>query len=109
MTTLVTGVAVAVASLVGDAAETYDLTNIGTLFAFALVCAGVLVLRVKEPERPRPFKVPAVWCIAPAGILACLYIMIGLPPQAWTRFGWWLVIGIVIYVAYGYRHSKLRS
>jgi APA family basic amino acid/polyamine antiporter len=73
------------------------------------VCAGVLVLRVKEPERPRPFKVPAVWCIAPAGILACLYIMIGLPPQAWTRFGWWLVIGIVIYVAYGYRHSKLRS
>ena len=61
MTTLVTGVVVAVASLVGDAAETYDLTNIGTLFAFALVCAGVLVLRVKEPDRARPFKVPLVW------------------------------------------------
>jgi APA family basic amino acid/polyamine antiporter len=109
MTTLITGVAVAVASLIGDAAETYDLTNIGTLFAFALVCAGVLVLRVTEPERPRPFKVPGVWFVAPAGILACLYIMIGLPAQAWTRFGWWLAIGIVIYVAYGYRHSKLRT
>src|SRR5499426_2686886 len=59
-TTLVTGVAVAVASLIGDAAETYDLTNIGTLFAFVLVCAGVLVLRVKEPDRPRAFKVPLV-------------------------------------------------
>ena len=60
-TTLVTGVLVALASLVGDAAETYDLTNIGTLFAFALVCAGVLVLRVVEPDRPRPFRVPGVW------------------------------------------------
>ena len=62
-----TGVVVAVASLVGDAAETYDLTNIGTLFAFALVCAGVLVLRVTEPERPRPFTVPFVWVVAPLG------------------------------------------
>ena len=108
VTTLVTGIIVAVASLIGDAAETYDLTNIGTLFAFALVCAGVLVLRMKEPERERPFKVPFVWVIAPAGIIACLYIMIGLPPQAWTRFGWWLLIGMVIYAAYGYRNSNLR-
>src|SRR5690606_41863301 len=53
-TTLVTGLVVAAASLVGDAAETYDLTNIGTLFAFALVCVGVLVLRIVEPDRPRP-------------------------------------------------------
>jgi basic amino acid/polyamine antiporter, APA family len=107
-TTLITGVVVAVASLVGDAAETYDLTNIGTLFAFALVCAGVLVLRMKEPDRARPFKVPYVWIIAPLGIVACVYIMFGLPPQAWTRFFWWLAIGIVIYIAYGYRHSNLR-
>jgi APA family basic amino acid/polyamine antiporter len=109
VTTLLTGVVVASASLIGDAAETYDLTNIGTLFAFALVCAGVLVLRVTEPERPRPFKVPFVWGVAPAGVLACLYIMYGLPPQAWTRFFWWLVIGLVIYGLYGYRHSKLRQ
>ena len=108
-TTLVTGIVVALASLIGDAAETYDLTNIGTLFAFALVCAGVLVLRLKEPQRPRPFKVPVVWLVAPLGIFACLFVMIGLPVQAWVRFGWWMVIGTAIYLAYGFRHSKLRS
>ena len=107
--TLVTGILVAIASAVGDAAETYDLTNIGTLFAFALVCAGVLVLRVVEPDRPRPFRVPFAWVIAPLGVAACLFIMVGLPYQAWERFGIWLVIGAVLYVAYGYRHSKLRS
>ena len=62
-------------------------------------CAGVLVLRVKEPGRARPFKVPYVWVVAPAGILACSYIMLGLPPQAWERFGWWLAIGIVLFLA----------
>jgi APA family basic amino acid/polyamine antiporter len=106
--TLVTGILVAIASAVGDAAETYDLTNIGTLFAFALVCAGVLVLRVIEPGRHRPFRVPLVWVIAPLGVIACLFIMVGLPRQAWERFGIWLVIGIVLYAAYGFRHSKLR-
>jgi APA family basic amino acid/polyamine antiporter len=93
---------------VGDAAETYDLTNIGTLFAFFLVCIGVLVLRVKEPDRPRPFRVPFVWPVALAGAGACVFIMVGLPAQAWTRFGWWLAIGIAVYLVYGYRHSKLR-
>jgi APA family basic amino acid/polyamine antiporter len=108
VTTLVTGIVVAVASLVGDAAETYDLTNIGTLFAFALVCTGVLVLRVVEPDRPRPFKVPLVWVVAPLGVVACLFVMIGLPRQAWERFGIWLAIGVVLYIAYGLRHSRLR-
>jgi APA family basic amino acid/polyamine antiporter len=107
-TTLVTGVLVAAGSLVGDAAETYDLTNIGTLFAFALVCAGVLVLRVTEPGRPRGFRVPLVWVTAPLGIAACVFVMVGLPAQAWERFGIWLIIGAVIYFAYGYRHSRLR-
>jgi APA family basic amino acid/polyamine antiporter len=108
-TTLLTGIAVAVASLVGDAAETYDLTNIGTLFAFALVCIGVLVLRVKEPDRPRPFKVPFVWPVALLGTAACVFIMVGLPTQAWTRFLWWLAIGVLLYAVYGYRHSLLRQ
>ncbi len=107
-TTLVTGIVVAIGSLVGDAAETYDLTNIGTLFAFALVCAGVLVLRVKEPHRLRPFKVPFAWVLAPLGVAACAFVMVGLPTQAWERFGIWLVIGAAIYAGYGYRHSSLR-
>jgi APA family basic amino acid/polyamine antiporter len=109
MATLVTGLVVAFASAIGDAAETYDLTNIGTLFAFALVCAGVLVLRVIEPERPRPFRVPLVWVLAPLGVVACLFVMVGLPYQAWERFGIWLVLGGLVYAAYGYRHSKLHG
>ena len=108
-TTLITGIGVALASLIGDAAETYDLTNIGTLFAFALVSIGVLVLRVKEPERPRPFKVPLVWVVAPLGALACAFVMYGLPKQAWERFGIWLVVGIFFYFAYGFSNSRLRK
>ena len=108
-TTLVTGIVVAVAALVGDAAETYDLTNIGTLFAFALVCVGVLVLRVKEPDRPRPFAVPFVWVVAPLGAAACLFVMMGLPRQAWERFLVWLLVGAALYGLYGYRHSRLRA
>jgi APA family basic amino acid/polyamine antiporter len=109
VTTLLTGIVVALGSLIGDAAETYDLTNIGTLFAFALVCAGVLVLRVKEPNRPRPFKVPMPWIVAPLGVIACVFVMVGLPRPAWERFFVWLVIGVLIYVGYGFRHSRLRS
>ena len=107
-TTLLTGGLVAVAAAVGDAAETYDLTNIGTLFAFAIVSIGVVVLRVVEPDRPRPFKVPLVWVVGPLGAAACAFIMVGLPVQAWERFGLWLGLGLVVYAAYGYRHSRLR-
>jgi len=105
-TTLVTGIAVALGSLIGDAAETYDLTNIGTLFAFALVSIGVLVLRYKDPNRPRPFRVPFVWPVSLLSAGACLFVMKGLPKQAWERFGLWLVIGLIIYFCYGYRHCR---
>jgi basic amino acid/polyamine antiporter, APA family len=107
-TTLITGVIVALWSLIGDAAETYDLTNIGTLFAFMLVSIGVLVLRYKEPDRPRPFKVPFAWPVCVLSAAACLFIMKGLPRSAWERFGMWLAIGLVLYFAYGFRHSKIR-
>ncbi len=108
ITTLVTGVAVALGALVADENEIYDLTNIGTLSAFAIVCIGVLVLRHVEPSRPRPFRVPFVWPVTLCGALACLYTMLGLPRTAWERFGIWLIIGALIYFGYSIRHSRLR-
>ena len=110
-TTLVTGLLVAAWSLIGDAAETYDLTNIGTLFAFALVCIGVIVLRHTDPKRHRPFRVgnlAVVYAVGLSGAALCIFIMKGLPRLAWERFGWWLAIGLVLYFAYGYHHSRLR-
>jgi basic amino acid/polyamine antiporter, APA family len=108
VTTIVTGIFVASWALIGDAAETYDLTNIGTLFAFMLVSIGVLVLRYKEPGRHRPFRVPFVWPVCLLSAAGCLFIMYGLPRTAWERFAAWLAIGLVLYFAYGFRHSKLR-
>jgi APA family basic amino acid/polyamine antiporter len=108
VTTVVTGIVVALGSLVMDENEIYDLTNIGTLSAFAIVCIGVLVLRYIDPDRPRPFRVPFVWGVTLAGASACLYVMVGLPTQAWVRFGYWLVVGLILYFAYGYRRSALR-
>ena len=109
VTTMITGLFVAFWALIGDAGETYDLTNIGTLFAFVLVCVGVIVLRHTEPDRPRPFRVPFVHAVGIGGAALCVITMLGLPGIAWVRFGWWLAIGVVLYIAYGYRHSVLRT
>ncbi len=108
VTTLLTGIVVALWALIGDAAETYDLTNIGTLFAFALVAIGVLVLRYKDPDRHRPFRVPFVWPISLTATALCVFVMVGLPRQAWERFAIWLALGIALYFLYGVRHSRLR-
>jgi APA family basic amino acid/polyamine antiporter len=109
ITTLVTGIVVALGALLADENEIYDLTNIGTLSAFAIVCIGVLVLRHTEPDRPRPFRVKFVWPVTVLGALACIYTMFGLPGRAWERFGIWLVIGLALYFFYGYRNSTLRG
>jgi APA family basic amino acid/polyamine antiporter len=109
VTTIATGVVVALASTILDDDETYDLTNIGTLFAFLVVCLGVLALRIKDPERPRPFRVPMVWVVAPLGALSCLYVMAGLPRTAWYRFGVWMLVGALFYFVYGYKHSRLAG
>ena len=109
VTTLFTGIFVALWSLIGDAGETYDLTNIGTLFAFMLVSIGVLVLRYKDPDRPRPFRVPFVWPVCLGSAAGCLFIMQGLPRAAWERFGIWLLLGLGLYFLYGFKHSRLRN
>ena len=85
-----------------------DLTNIGTLFAFALVSIGVIVLRYKEPDRVRPFRVPLVPVTPLISVVACLYLMLQLPTITWIRFGIWLAVGFVLYFSYGVRHSRLR-
>jgi APA family basic amino acid/polyamine antiporter len=108
VTTVATGIIVALGGLVADENEIYDLTNIGTLSAFAIVCIGVLVLRYTDPDRPRPFRVPFVWGVSVLGAAACLYVMAGLPTQAWVRFGYWLLIGLILYFMYGYRRSTLH-
>jgi APA family basic amino acid/polyamine antiporter len=109
ITTLLIGAFVGIWALIGDAGETYDLTNIGTLFAFALVAVSVLILRQREPDRPRPFRIKWVWAVAPIAALACVYLMLNLPASAWKVFGIWMVIGLLIYFVYGYKRSKLRS
>jgi APA family basic amino acid/polyamine antiporter len=86
-----------------------DMTSIGTLFAFILVCAGVWILRVRSPELPRDFKTPFVPLFPILGIIVCAAMIIGLGWTNWLRLGVWLVIGLVIYASYGRKHSKLRA
>ena len=106
--TIITGVFVATFAAFANIAEVVDLTNIGTLFAFVLVSAGVLVLRRLEPNRVRPFRAPWVPFTPIAAIVACLYLMLQLPRLTWIRFGIWLLLGLVIYLMYGIRHSRLQ-
>src|SRR5512132_2387360 len=108
VTTIWTGVVVGGVAMVTNIGELADLTNIGTLFAFILVCLGVNVLRRVDPERPRPFRVPFVPIFPILGVLMCLALMLSLPVMTWIRFVVWLGIGLVIYFFYSVRHSKLQ-
>jgi APA family basic amino acid/polyamine antiporter len=105
--TIITGVFVATFAAFANIAEVVDLTNIGTLFAFVLVSAGVIVLRKLEPDRVRPFRAPLVPFTPLISIVTCLYLMLQLPKLTWIRFGIWLVLGLLIYIFYGIRHSRL--
>jgi basic amino acid/polyamine antiporter, APA family len=108
VTTILTGVVVAVFAAFANINEAVELTNIGTLFAFVLVAVGVLVLRYKDPGRTRPFRVPFAPWTPLAAVAACTFLMFKLPLVTWIRFGVWLAIGAVLYFSYGYRHSRLR-
>jgi basic amino acid/polyamine antiporter, APA family len=105
--TILTGLFVAVFAAFANIAEVVDLTNIGTLFAFVLVSLGVIVLRRKEPQRLRPFRVPGVPLTPLISVAACLYLMLQLPRITWIRFGVWLLAGLAIYFLYGMWHSRL--
>lgn len=107
LTTILTGIFVAVPAAFVDIGDAAELTNIGTLFAFVLVCAGVIILRYTDPHRPRPFRAPLVPVVPFLGILSCLYLMISLPRITWVRFGVWLAVGLLIYAWYGLSHSRL--
>lgn len=109
VTTIVTGLIVAVIAAFTNIEEMVDLTNIGTLFAFALVCLGVIILRIKEPARHRPFKVPFNPVVPLLGLGSCIFLMTGLPMLTWIRFFIWLAIGLVIYFTYSMRHSLLHK
>ncbi len=108
VTTILTGVVVGAFAAVMSIDEMVDLTNIGTLFAFVLVCVGITILRYKDPARHRPFKVPfGPWLLPIAGAISCLFLMYYLPPTSWWRFVAWLMIGLSIYLSYGYARSEL--
>jgi len=108
VTTILTGVIVGGFSAVMSIDEMVDLTNIGTLFAFVLVCVGIIILRYREPARPRPFKVPlGPWLLPMAGAISCLFLIYYLPPASWWRFVAWLLIGLSVYLSYGYAKSEL--
>ena len=108
VTTLITGILVAVCSSVANINELVELTNIGTLFAFMMVAAGIIILRRKEPDRPRSFRTPFVPYVPLLAILCCGYLMFELPAITWIRFFVWMLVGLVLYFLYGIKRSRLE-
>ncbi len=108
-TTIITGVAVGLVALLIPIGTAAELANIGTLFAFAIVSAAILVLRRTNPEIKRSFRVPIVWIVSPLGVLFSLYLMYSLPVLTWIRFLAWLDIGLLIYYFYGRIHSRIAD
>ncbi|MCU0292331.1 MAG: amino acid permease [Thermoanaerobaculaceae bacterium] len=109
MTTIVTGSIVAVSAALTPINVVAELCSIGTLFAFMIVSAGVVILRHTRKDMHRPFKVPLFPVVPILGVALCGYLMASLPLMTWLRFGIWLAIGLAIYAGYSYRHSKLSA
>ncbi len=105
---VITGIVAALIAGLIPSEELLEMVAVGTLLAFALVCGGVMILRNTNPDIPRPFRCPAVYVVAPLGIIVNLYMMVNLSPEAWIRLGVWFVLGLVIYFGYSQRHSEAR-
>jgi APA family basic amino acid/polyamine antiporter len=109
ITTIVTGIGVAIAAGFTPINILGELVSIGTLFAFVIVSVGVLFLRYQQPDLERPFRTPFVPFVPVLSALVALALMAGLPKETWERLIIWMVLGLIIYFGYSYRHSELRK
>jgi len=100
--TILTGVVVCVFSALANITEITNLVNIGTLFAFVIVCIGTLALRRIEPNAHRAFRVKWIWLVAPGGVITCVFLMTQLTPENWARLALWLIVGMNVYFVYGF-------
>jgi basic amino acid/polyamine antiporter, APA family len=106
VSTWVAGLFVGIPAGIFDIGTLADLANIGTLFAFVLVSVGVILLRKRQPERPRAFRVPWAPLLPLFSVACCVVLMMSLPLETWLRFFVWLIIGLIIYYAFGRKHSE---